>query len=283
MSISLQGKTILITGASRGIGRAMALKFAKAGANIVVAAKSSEPHPKLPGTIHSVAAEIEQLGAKALALQVDVRNDLQVRRMIKQTVEHFGGLDVLINNAGAISLTSVAKTSPRRFDLMMQVNARAVYACSHYAIKALAKSEHGHILNLSPPINLNQKWLTPHSPYTLSKYGMTMLTLGMAGELAEQNIAVNSLWPQTTIATAAIEFAVGDSEMLGKCRTPAIMADAAYEVISSPTSFSGNCVIDEQILRERGVADFSQYQHDPQQTELYQDLFIDSGEGKPLA
>jgi citronellol/citronellal dehydrogenase len=273
-STSLQNKTIIITGSSRGIGRAIAIESAKHGANVVVAAKSAEPHPKLPGTIHSVAEEVERAGGKALAYQLDVRKELEINKMFKVVNETFGGVDIIINNAGAISLTSVEKTSPKRYDLMQQVNHRAVFNMSHYGIPYLEQSEQAHIVNLSPPINLAPKWLKDYAPYTLSKYGMTLLTLGMAEELRDKTIAVNSLWPQTMIATAAIEFAVGDQSMLEHCRTPQIMADACLALISKPpTEITGETLIDETFLRSQGITDFTQYAHKPG-SELYDDLFI---------
>ncbi len=273
--MSLNTKTIIITGASRGIGRAMALKFASDGANIVIAAKSAEPHPKLSGTIYSVAEEVEQAGGNALPYQLDVRKELQVKKLMESAQNHFGSIDVIINNAGAISLTNVEKTSPKRYDLMQSVNHRAVFNMAHYGIPYLRQSDNAHILNLSPPINLSPEWLKDYSPYTLSKYSMTLLTLGLAEELKKDGIAVNSLWPKTMIATAAIEFAVGDKETLNHCRTPQIMADAAYEIITTKSNqLTGQCLLDEQVLSQAGITDFSKYQNDPD-VELYTDLFID--------
>ncbi len=273
--MSLSNKTVIITGASRGIGREMAIKFAADGANIVIAAKSAEPHPKLSGTIYSVAEEVESAGGNALPYQLDVRKELAVKKLMEKAHEHFGGIDVIINNAGAISLTNVEKTSPKRYDLMQSVNHRAVFNMAHYAIPYLRQSSNAHILNLSPPINLSPQWLKDYSPYTLSKYGMSLLTLGLAEELRQDGIAVNSLWPKTMIATAAIEFAVGDKEMLKHCRTPNIMADAAYEIITTTgNQLTGQCLLDEQVLKQAGVTDFSKYQSDPV-AELYTDLFID--------
>jgi citronellol/citronellal dehydrogenase len=274
-NMSLKGKTIIITGASRGIGRAMALKFAADGANLVIAAKSAQPHPKLKGTIFSVAEEVENAGGKALPYQLDVRKELAVKKLMEVTSEHFGGIDIIINNAGAISLTNVEQTSPKRYDLMQSVNHRAVFTMAHYAIPFLRKSPNPHILNLSPPINLNPKWLKDYAPYTLSKYGMSLLTLGLAEELKADGISVNSLWPKTMIATAAIEFAVGNQEMLRHCRTPQIMADAAYAIVSTrDNEITGQCLLDEDVLRKTGITDFSNYQNDPT-VELYPDLFID--------
>ncbi len=273
--MSLKNKTIIITGASRGIGRSIALKCARDGANIVIAAKSAEPHPKLSGTIFSVAKEVEEAGGTALPYQLDVRKELQVKKLLEETSAKFGGVDAIINNAGAISLTSVEATSPKRYDLMQSVNHRAVYTMAHYAIPYLRESENPHILNLSPPINLNPKWLKDYSPYTLSKYGMSLLTLGLAGELEKDAIAVNSLWPKTMIATAAIEFAVGDQEMLTHCRKPDIMADAAYAILNvEKNKLSGQCLLDEDFLHTQGVTDFEHYAVDSNQP-LYPDLFLD--------
>ena len=206
---SLAGRTIVVTGASRGIGRAIALRAAADGANLVIAAKSDQPHPKLPGTIHSVAAEVEAAGGRALPLAVDVRSEDDVRRMAAETIAHFGGIDCLVNNAGAISLTSTADTPIKRYDLMQQINARAVFLCTQACLDALRRSSAAHILNLSPPLSLDAKWLAPHLAYTTSKYGMTLATLGLARELAAAGIAVNSLWPRTIIDTAAIDLLIG--------------------------------------------------------------------------
>lgn len=274
--MSLQGKTLFITGASRGIGREIALRAARDGANIVIAAKSADPHPKLPGTIFSVAKEVEDAGGKALALQVDVRDELAVREALAQAHEHFGGIDALINNAGAIKLTGVQHIELKRFDLMHQINTRAVLLCSQAALPYLKKTK-GHILNLSPPLNLATKWFAQYSPYTVTKYGMSMLTLGMSEEFASYGISVNSLWPQTMIATAAIEFQLGSRESFKHARTPAIMADAAYAILdSSSRSITGRLLIDEEILSEHGVTDFEQYRFAPDTTDpLMPDLFVD--------
>ncbi|MGZ9665086.1 SDR family oxidoreductase [Pseudomonas sp. GNP014] len=274
--MSLQGKTLFITGASRGIGREIALRAAKDGANIVIAAKSAEPHAKLPGTIHSVAAEVEAAGGKALALQVDVRDDDAVRQALAQASEHFGGIDALVNNAGAIKLTGAQHIELKRFDLMHQINTRAVLLCSQAALPYLKKSA-GHILNLSPPLNLASKWFAQFSPYTVTKYGMSMLTVGMSEEFASYGISVNSLWPQTMIATAAIEFQLGNRESFKQARTPAIMADAAHVILSSSgRQITGRLLIDEEILRESGVAEFDQYRFDRESdAALMPDLFID--------
>ncbi|MGV8891329.1 MAG: SDR family oxidoreductase [Pseudomonas sp.] len=274
--MSLKGKTLFITGASRGIGREIALRAARDGANIVIAAKSAEPHPKLPGTIFSVAKEVEAAGGKALALQVDVRDEVAVREALAQAHEHFGAIDALINNAGAIKLTGVQHIELKRFDLMHQINTRAVLLCSQAALPYLKKTS-GHILNLSPPLNLATKWFAQYSPYTVTKYGMSMLTLGMSEEFKNYGISVNSLWPQTMIATAAIEFQLGSRESFKHARTPAIMADAAHLILdSSARSITGRLLIDEEILGEHGETDFEQYRFAPDTTDtLMPDLFVD--------
>ncbi|WP_456022984.1 SDR family oxidoreductase [Pseudomonas protegens] len=274
--MSLQGKTLFITGASRGIGREIALRAARDGANIVIAAKSAEAHAKLPGTIHSVAAEVEAAGGKALALQVDVRDEDAVRQALAQANEHFGGIDALVNNAGAIKLTGVQHIELKRFDLMHQINTRAVLLCSQAALPYLKKTS-GHILNLSPPLNMASKWFAQFSPYTVTKYGMSMLTLGMSEEFASYGISVNSLWPQTMIATAAIEFQLGNRESFKQARAPAIMADAAYVILDSrERQITGRLLIDEEILRESGVTEFDQYRFDRESdAALMPDLFID--------
>jgi citronellol/citronellal dehydrogenase len=274
--MSLQGKTLFITGASRGIGREIALRAAREGANIVIAAKSAEPHAKLPGTIHSVAAEVEAAGGKALALQVDVRDEIAVNAAMAQAAEHFGGIDGLINNAGAIKLVGVEKLEPKRFDLMFQINTRAVMVCSQAALPFLKQSANGHILNLSPPLNMDSKWFAQHGPYTVTKYGMSMLTLGMSEEFKKYGISVNSLWPKTMIATAAIEFELGSRDAFKRARIPAIMADAAHAILSSnERSITGRLLIDEEILREQGVSEFEHYRFDPQGGALIPDLFVD--------
>ncbi|MBZ9664824.1 NAD(P)-dependent oxidoreductase [Pseudomonas sp. LMG 31766] len=282
--MSLSGKTLFITGASRGIGREIALKAAADGANIIIAAKSAEPHPKLQGTIFSVAAEVEAAGGKALAIQLDVRDEQAVAAAMAKAAEHFGGIDALINNAGAIRLVGVEKLEPKRFDLMYQINTRAVMVCSQAALPYLKnsnsaagkKSLGGHILNLSPPLNLDTKWFAQHGPYTVTKYGMSMLTLGMSEEFKKYGISVNSLWPKTMIATAAIEFELGSRDAFKRARTPAIMADAAHTILASQgRSITGRLLIDEDILRERGVSDFEQYRFDPAGGSLIPDLFVD--------
>jgi len=272
----LKNKTILITGASRGIGREMALKFAKDGANIVIAAKSAEPHPKLPGTIYSVAEEVEKAGGQALAIQVDVRDDEQIKATVADAATKFGGLDAVINNAGAIKLVNSESLPLKRFDLMHQVNTRAVLSCAQAALPWLKKSSNGHILSLSPPINLDPKWFHHYGPYTVTKYGMSMLTIGMAEEYRRFGIAVNSLWPQTLISTAAVEFEGGGKNALAVGRVPAIMADAAYEILTTENcELTGQISIDETLLRSRGVTDFEHYRYDKEtEKPLMNDLFV---------
>lgn len=274
---ALKGRTIFITGASRGIGRAIALKCAADGANIVIAAKSAEPHPKLPGTIYTVAKEIEAAGGRALPLQVDVREETQVAEAMERAVAEFGGIDAVVNNAGAINLTSVEDTPPKRYDLMQSINSRAVYLTAHLAMSHLKKSSCGHIISLSPPLNLNPKWLGPCAPYALSKFGMTILSMGLAEELREAGVSVSNLWPRTLVATAAIEFAVASREMFEQSRKPAIMADAAYEIlITENSALTGRQLIDEELLGERGVSDFAGYAHNPANADnLAVDLFLD--------
>ncbi|OGQ05584.1 MAG: short chain dehydrogenase [Deltaproteobacteria bacterium RIFCSPLOWO2_12_FULL_44_12] len=272
--VSLKGKTIIITGASRGIGRAIALKCARDGANLVVAGKTKEPHPKLTGTIDSVAKEVEAAGGKAFPVQVDVREESQVKAMVEKTVQTFGCIDILVNNAGAISLTATEDTPMKRYDLMQDINTRATFLCSQAVLPHLKKSKNPHILNLSPPINLDPKWLKNHLAYTLSKYGMTMCTLGMAAEFKEYGIAVNSLWPKTLIATAAIDMLLGEDGKK-KCRTPEIMADAAYAIITTDSrKLTGQTLIDEDFLRSRGVKNFDHYSFDPN-SNLLPDLFVE--------
>lgn len=274
---SLKNKVAIVTGASRGIGREIAIRFAKEGAIVIVAAKSVEPHPKLPGTIHSVVEEIEAFGGRAVAVQIDVRQERSIKKLCDSVAEQFGGIDIVINNAGAISLTTVEDTSPARYDLMQQINSRAVFCFAHYALPYLKRSDNPHILNLSPPVNLDVKWLKDYSPYTLSKYGMSILSKGMAEEFKDYGVAVNTLWPQTYIATAAIEFAVGSKELLNYARTPAIMADAAKVIVTHPSKdYTGLWLIDESVLKAAGETDFSQYAYNSDFEEhIKKDLFLD--------
>lgn len=273
---NLRNRTIFITGASRGIGREIALKCAADGANLIVAAKSAEPHPKLPGTIHSVAEEIIAAGGKALAIQLDVRDDEALPAAMARAVEQFGGIDALINNAGAIKLAPAERLPLKRFDLMHQINTRAVLAASQAALPYLKKSANGHIINLSPPINLDPKWFANYGPYTVTKYGMSMLTIGMAAEFKRYGISVNSLWPRTIIATAAVEFEAGNPAVLECARTPKIMADAAYQIlITAKGDLTGQHLIDEELLRQRGTEDFNQYKHAPDSKKaLLNDLYV---------
>lgn len=270
----LNGKTIFITGASRGIGREIALKCARDGANIVVTGKTAKPHPKLGGTIHSVAGEVEAAGGRALAVQLDVREGDAVAAAVKHAAETFGGIDVLINNASAISLTGTVATPLRRFDLMFGVNVRGTFACSQACIPYLAKATNPHILNLAPPLNIKARWFKDHVAYTMAKYGMSMCTLGMAEEFRQAGIAVNSLWPRTTIATAAIEINFPEA-ILKASRKPAIMADAVRVILNRDSrGATGNFYIDEAVLREEGVTDFDQYAVTAG-TSLYSDLFLE--------
>jgi citronellol/citronellal dehydrogenase len=262
--MSLQGKTLFISGASRGIGLAIALRAARDGANIVVAAKTTEPHRYLPGTIHTAAAEIEAAGGAALPLVLDVRDEASVTAAVAAAVARFGGIDIVINNASAISRTKVTETEMKRYDLMMQVNARGTFLLSKTALPHLLQAENPHVLTLSPPINLSPRWFSGHVAYTMSKYAMSMVTLGMAAESREAGIAFNSLWPRVGIATAAIEFAVGNAEELRKCRKPEIMADAAHAILSRPSrDCTGNFFIDDTLLYAEGVRDFAPYKMDP--------------------
>ena len=271
---TLAGRTLFITGASRGIGREIALRAARDGANVVIAAKTAEPHPKLRGTIHTVAAEVEAAGGRALAIALDVRDDEAIAAAIASAVREFGGLDILVNNASAISLTPTTATPARRFDLMMGVNVRATFLCSQAAIPHLRQSAIPHILNLAPPLSLRAQWFAPHLAYTISKYAMSLCTLGLAEELKDDGIAVNSLWPATTIATAAVEFNFPPA-ILAASRHPEIMADAAHAILTSPSrERTGNFFLDEEVLRAAGVTDFDRYAVTPGVTP-FRDLFVE--------
>lgn len=275
ITLSLTDQTIFITGSSRGIGREIALLCAKQGANVVIAAKSSEPHPKLSGTIHTVAAEVEALGGKALAIQLDVRDECLIQAAMDQAVETFGGIDVLINNASAISLSTLQDMAVKQFDLIHSINTRGTLVCSKAAIPYLKNSKNAHIITLSPPMNMAKHWLKPFIPYTLSKYGMTLLTLGLAEELRGDGISASTLWPQTTIATAAVQYAL-DASLMKKSRTPMIMAEAALAIIQTDDlSYSGQTLIDEAVLRSRGVTNFDAYLYDSEAKELMRDLYLD--------
>lgn len=269
-----KGKTIFITGASRGIGKAIALRLAAEGANIVVAAKSTTEDPKLGGTIYSAAKEIEEAGGKALAVKCDIRDELQIQEAVDKAVETFGGIDVLINNASAISLTGTEKTEPKRFDLMHDINVRGTFFMSRACIPHLKKSENAHIITLSPPLNMDMKWFKDHIAYTLTKYNMTMIALGLAAELKPFGIASNALWPRTTIATAAVQNLLGGDALINMSRTPDIVADAAFSIINrAAATCTGNTFIDEDILKEDGITDLDKYAVVPG-GKLYNDLFL---------
>jgi citronellol/citronellal dehydrogenase len=270
--MSLAGKTVFITGASRGIGLAIALKAAADGANIAIAAKTVEPHPKLEGTIHSAAALVAKVGGGALTLAVDVRDEAAVKSAIDETAVKFGGIDIVVNNASAISLTLVTQTEMKRFDLMHQINTRGTFMVSKYAIPHLLKAQNPHILMLSPPLDMAQKWFAPHTAYTMAKYGMSQVTLGLAGELRGK-VAVNALWPRTTIATAAVKNLLGGDAVMARSRRPEILAEAAYRIFHKPKSFTGNFLIDDTFLSNEGVTDFDSYRVDPSQP-LQLDLFV---------
>jgi citronellol/citronellal dehydrogenase len=270
----LKGKTLFITGASRGIGLAIGVRAARDGANVVIAAKTTEPHPKLPGTIYTAAEEIEKAGGKALALPVDIRFEDQVLAAVEKTVATFGGIDVLVNNASAIFLAGTLETPMKRFDLMHQINTRGTYLCSQACIPHLKRSPNAHIMNISPPLNMEAKWFAPHVAYTMAKFGMSMCVLGMHEELRKDGIAVNALWPRTIIATAAIEFALGGPEALRRARKPEILADAAYVIFNQPArQCSGNFLIDDTLLYDNGVRDFDRYRIDPT-VPLALDLYV---------
>jgi citronellol/citronellal dehydrogenase len=257
--MSLKGKTLFITGGSRGIGLAIAVRAARDGANVTIAAKTSDPHPKLPGTIHTAAEEIEQAGGKALPVMCDIRDEAQVMAAVEKTVATFGGIDVLVNNASAISLTPTMATDMKKYDLMNGINARGTYLAGRCCIPHLKKSSNPHILTLSPPLDMKPKWFGPNVAYAIAKYGMSMCTLGWAEEFRKDGIAANSLWPRTTIATAAVKMIGGDS-LMKKSRTAEIMADAAHAIVTKPSrSFTGQFCIDDLVLWEAGVRDFSSY------------------------
>jgi citronellol/citronellal dehydrogenase len=274
----LKGRTLFITGASRGIGLAIALRAAQDGANVTIAAKTEEPHPKLPGTIYSAARDVEAAGGKALPLPVDIRNDAQVADAMARTVKTFGGIDILINNASAISLTSTSETDMKRFDLMHQINTRGSYLCSKLAIPHLARSSNPHILMLAPPLNITEKWFAPHVAYSLAKYGMSLCVLGLAGELRQQGIAVNALWPRTVIGTAALQVAMSgrDAGERRRVRRPEIVADAAHVILTKPSrEFTGKFCIDDEVLRAAGTTDFTQYRDAAvREEDLLPDFFV---------
>ena len=276
--MNLNGKTLFITGASRGIGLAIAKRAARDGANIVIAAKTTEANPKLPGTIHSAAAEIEAAGGHALALQTDIRDEASVLASIARAVAHFGGIDILVNNASAISLTPTPSTPMKRFDLMFGVNVRGTYLCTQSCLGALVKSAQAgrnpHVLNMSPPLSMREHWFAPHTAYTMAKYGMSECTLGHAGEFRPLGIAVNSLWPRTAIATAALQMIPGVD--IARCRTPDILSDAAYLILTSDaTATTGNFFLDDTLLAQHGVTDLERYSVTPGTTDFVLDFFVD--------
>jgi len=272
--MSLQGKTLFVTGASRGIGLAIALRAARDGANVTIAAKTAEPHPKLAGTIYTAAEEIEKAGGQALPLVVDVRDEASVMDAVAQTVAKFGGIDICVNNASAIQLTGTLQTEMKRYDLMNQVNARGTFLTSKACLPHLLKAANPHVLMLSPPLDMKPRWFAGHTAYSMAKFGMSMCVLGMSEEFRHDGVAFNALWPRTAIATAAIQFALAGDEGLRHCRKPEIMADAAYAVFNKPAwMFTGNFLIDDSFLYEEGVRDFDPYRVDPSET-LMPDFFV---------
>ena len=271
---SLSGKTLFITGASRGIGRSIALRAARDGANIAVLGKTDVPNPKLAGTVYETVAEIERAGGRGLACVCDVRFEDQVAAAVAKTVETFGGIDILVNNASAIQLTSTLATDMKRFDLMHQVNTRGTFLCSKACIPALERSENPHILMLSPPLNLEPRWFGPHLAYTIAKYGMSLCVLGLAEELRPRGVAVNALWPRTVIATAAVQNLLGGDATMARARSPEIVSDAAHAILTSPSrEYTGNFALDEDVLRAAGVTDLSGYSALPSE-QLLPDLFL---------
>lgn len=275
--LNLKNKTLFITGASRGIGKAIALRAAKDGANIAVVAKTSEPHPKLPGTVYTSAEDIEAIGGKALPYVADIRYEEQVKAAVDAAVKKFGGIDVLINDASAISLTPTLQTPMKRFDLMFSVNVRGTFLCSKLCIPHLKNAENPHILNLSPPLNMDPKWFANHLAYTMSKYGMSMCVLGMAEEFKRDGIAVNALWPRTAIATAAVKNLLGGEPVIKQSRKPEIVADAAYFILTKPSrECTGNFFIDDEVLIENGITDLGKYSVVPN-ARLIPDFFLYGG------
>lgn len=271
---TLNRKTVFITGASRGIGRAIALRAARDGANVVVAAKTTTPHAKLPGTIYTAAEDVEAAGGQALAVEMDIRDERAIERAVQQAVDRFNGIDVLVNNASAISLTGTADTSAKRFDLMHQVNVRGTFLCTQRCLPFLRRSDSAHVLNIAPPLNLSPRWFAPHVAYTMAKYGMSLCVLGMAEEFRGDGIAVNALWPRTAIDTAAI--ALIAPEMRRRTRLPEIMADAAHAILTrDPRQCTGRFFIDDEVLGASGVTDFSRYRHEGvSEAELMPDFFL---------
>ncbi|OKL42583.1 SDR family oxidoreductase [Pseudovibrio exalbescens] len=281
--MSLAGKTLFITGASRGIGLEIGLRAARDGANVAIAAKTADPHPRLEGTIYTAAEAIEKAGGKALPLVVDVRDDESVAQAMAKTAETFGGIDILVNNASAINLTPVEAIDMKRFDLMHQINTRGTLLCSKLAIPYLKNAQNPHILMLSPPLDMQEKWFKNHTAYSIAKYGMSLVVLGLAGELRPKGIAVNALWPRTSIATAAVNNLLGGEQMMQASRKPAIVADAAYEIFNRPSrECSGNFFIDDTLLAEAGVTDFDQYRVNPE-VDLFQDFFVPDDSPAPAS
>jgi citronellol/citronellal dehydrogenase len=271
---TLKGKTLFITGASRGIGLAIGLRAARDGANVAIAAKTAEANPKLPGTIYTAAKEIEAAGGHALPVVVDVRDEAGVRGALDETARHFGGIDIVVNNASAISLTDSQSTEMKRFDLMHQINTRGTFMVSKFAAPYLFKAENPHILMLSPPLDMKEKWFARHTAYTMAKFGMSLVVLGLAGEFRSKGVAVNALWPRTTIATAAVKNLLGGDAMMRQSRKPEIMADAAYAIFNKPArELTGRFLIDDTFLAENGVTDFEPYRVDPSQ-QLAADFFV---------
>jgi citronellol/citronellal dehydrogenase len=272
--MSLRGKTLFITGASRGIGLAIGLRAARDGANVAIAAKTSEPNPKLPGTVFTAAQDIDKAGGKGLPIVCDIRFEEQIAAAVKKTVDTFGGIDVLVNNASAISLTGTEQTPMKRYDLMHQINTRGTFACSQACVPHLKKSSNPHILNISPPLNMEERWFAPHVAYTMAKFGMSMCVLGMAGEFRRDGIAVNALWPRTAIATAAVQNLLGGEAAMRGSRKPSIMGDAAHAILTKPSrEFTGQFRIDDDVLAAEGKTDLSEYAMDPN-AQLLPDYFI---------
>jgi citronellol/citronellal dehydrogenase len=273
---SLAGRTLFISGASRGIGLAIALRAARDGANVALIAKTAEPHPRLEGTVYTAAEQIESAGGQALPIVGDIRDEAQVAAAVEQTVERFGGIDIVVNNASAIALQGTEQLEVKRYDLMQDINARGTFVCSKFCIPHLKRGTNPHILTLSPPIDLDPKWLAHYGAYTLAKYGMTLLTLGMAAEFREAGIAANTLWPRTLIATAAVQNLLGGDEAMKRSRKPEIYADSAYEILTRPSrECTGNSFLCEDVLREAGVEDLSPYSFAGSDAELQVDLFVD--------
>jgi citronellol/citronellal dehydrogenase len=272
--MSLRGKTLFITGASRGIGLAIGLRAARDGANVAIVAKTAEPHARLPGTVFTAAKEIDEAGGKGLPLVTDIRFEDQVAAAVARTVEAFGGIDILVNNASAISLTGTEQTPMKRFDLMHQINTRGTFACSQACLPHLRRAANPHILNISPPLNMETRWFAPHVAYTMAKFGMSMCVLGMAGELKDAGVAVNALWPRTTIATAAIKNLLGGDAAMRGSRKPEIMADAAHAILTKPSrELTGRFLIDDEVLAGEGKTDLGEYAVDPS-APLFPDFFV---------